>query len=295
MGSVLPHVLGVVAPVVLCALVGFGLAKLRQPFDRKALTPIITNVGIPALVISHLSEQHVSASALAGIMLAALTALACFGVLATVALKALRLPLRAYLASLIFANTGNVGLPISSLAFGDQGLAYAIAFWVVSTIGLFTVGTWIPQGGVSFARVIRSPTIYAVVVGMALLATETPLPTPLHHALDILGGLPIPLMLLTLGHTMAELKPDLLARGLALSLVHLAMVALVAWVLAPFFHLEGVARGVFILQCLMPVAVTNYLFTEMYDEERAPEVASLLLFSTALTIVVLPLALAYWI
>jgi predicted permease len=62
--------------------------------------------------------------------------------------------------------------------------------------------------------------------------------------------------------------------------------------LAELFGLTGAARGVLILDCSMPVAVLNYLLAERY--QRSPEqVASLVVLSTLLSLVTLPLILAW--
>ena len=62
--------------------------------------------------------------------------------------------------------------------------------------------------------------------------------------------------------------------------------------LAAALGLEGTARGVFIIDCAMPVAVVNHLFATRYD--RSPnEVASVVVLSTTLTFVTLPLLLAW--
>ena len=52
------------------------------------------------------------------------------------------------------------------------------------------------------------------------------------------------------------------------------------------------ARGVLILQASMPVAVYNYLFSQAYN--RDPEtVAGMVVISTALSFITLPLLLLY--
>ena len=65
----------------------------------------------------------------------------------------------------------------------------------------------------------------------------------------------------------------------------------VGYALASLFGLSGAARGVFVLDCSMPVAVFNYLLAERYS--RSPqEVASAVMVSTLLSLVTLPLILA---
>jgi predicted permease len=137
--------------------------------------------------------------------------------------------------------------------------------------------------------------IYAVLVALLMMAADLRLPTPLDHAFTILGGLAIPLMLLTLGHTLATLRVGALWRGAWLALFHLAMAAAVAFALVQLFGLEGTPRGVLILQCMTPISVATYLYVEMYQEEHAPEVAGLILISTLLGLIALPLVLTVWI
>ena len=57
------------------------------------------------------------------------------------------------------------------------------------------------------------------------------------------------------------------------------------------FGFTGAERIAFVLQCAMPVAVFNYLFAQMYDNEPG-EVASLVVISTLLAVVTTPIVLA---
>jgi len=291
--ELIAHVVNAVGPVLLCVLVGFGLAKVRLPFGNKMVGSLVTNVGYPTLILSHLSEKHISLSEFFDFMLAALSAVVCFGLIGLAFLILVRLSPRAFLGPMMFNSVGNIRLSICLLAFGDQGLAYGLAFLVVVLVGIFTVAMWLPQGKVSFGDLLRKPPIYAVVVSVVPTATETPLPPLLGHTFDILGGLAIPLMLLTLGHTLASLKPVAIWRGCYLALFHFAMSVAVALALAPLFGFTGTARGVFILLCVMPVSVATYLWVDRYRADRAPDVASLILVSTLGSAVALPLVLAF--
>jgi malate permease and related proteins len=63
------------------------------------------------------------------------------------------------------------------------------------------------------------------------------------------------------------------------------------FVLAAAFGFTGPERIAFVLQCAMPVAVFNYVFAQMYDNEPA-EVASLVVVSTLVSVFTTPLVLA---
>jgi malate permease and related proteins len=294
MGTIL-EIGNVLVPVLLCVLAGFALARLNEPFDTKMVSSLVSNVGYPTLILSHLEGQPVSLAGFLDMMLSAAAVVACFGVVGFAFLRAVGLTPRAFLSPMMLNNVGNIGIPVSSLAFGDQGLAYALGFTVVVMIGIFTIGIWLPMGKVPVSALVKRPVIYAVLIAIVLMATNTRLPTMIDRTFSILGGLAIPLMLLTLGHTLATLRAGSLWRGCYLAGFHLAMAAGVAFALVHLFGFQGTARGTFILLCMMPVSVATYLWVEIYAPEHAPDVAGFILLSTALAVVVLPLVLVYWI
>jgi len=293
--EVFAHVGTVIAPVLLCVLVGYGLALAKAPFDNKVIGSLVANIGYPALILSHLVDQHVDATAFMTMVGAALASVIAFGLISMVFLALTGMPKRAFLAPLMLNNVGNIGLPVAALAFGPEGMAYAIAFVVVVLVGIFTIGIGLPMGRISARDLLRQPVIYAVAVALIMLATGVTAPGPVDKALDILGGLAIPLMLLTLGHTLATLKVGHLKTGAVLSVFHVVMAAAVAFGLVHAFGFTGTARDVFIVMCLMPVSVAVYLWVDIYDPDHAPQVAGFILISTILTVLVLPLALAFWI
>ena len=291
--EVLKEVVNVVLPVILCASVGFALARSSMAFDTRMIGRLVANVGYPTLVIAHLSSQSVDLASFGLMVAGALAMLAAYLIIVTVFLKAVGLPPRAFLSPMTLGNVGNIGLPITSLAFGSAGLTYSFAFLLVVLLGIFTYGTWVPKNEFTLRALVRSPVIYAIAIALVLVATDTALPKPLADTFTILGGLAIPLMLLTLGYTLATLTISSFWRGALLALAHLAMTLTVGSALAALFGFTGVQRGVFLLMAVMPSSVATYLFVELYVPERATDVASLILVSTLMTIVVLPLLLTY--
>jgi len=99
-------------------------------------------------------------------------------------------------------------------------------------------------------------------------------------------------MLLSLGVTLATLKVISLKRSLLLALLRVGMGFGVSLALAYAFRMSPEARGVFVLQCSMPVAVFNYMLAERYNTSPQ-ENAELLMTSTLLSLVTLPLILRF--
>ncbi|BAE51774.1 AEC family transporter [Paramagnetospirillum magneticum] len=283
----------VVAPVFLIAAAGFIWEKRGYPFDQGLVTNLMTLVAAPCLVFSTFTTTRIS-FAEAGLMVQA--TLACLGLFALVAFIGLKLagmPLRVYLPSLVFPNIGNLGLPVCLFAFGDRGLALATVFFAVTTIGQFTLGPAVASGRFQLGAMARTPLIYAVVVALLLGGYEVPIPRWIANTTSLAGGMAVPLMLIALGVALAKLKAANLGRSVAMAVARLGMGVAGGWVVATFlFNLDGIQRGVVIIESAMPVAVFNYLFAVMYDNQPE-EVAGMVLTSTALALVGLPFLVAF--
>ena len=282
--------IAIIAPVFLCAALGYVWGKTKRPFETEFVTTVVTNLGTPCLVFSTLTGLQVTITAFAEIAYAAAAAVTGFGIVGAICLKLARLPYHSYLPALMFPNAGNMGLPLCLFAFGEPGLALAISWFTISSVSQFTVGVGIAAGTASIGKLLRTPMIYAVLLGVLVMIGEVQLPKWIANTVDLIGGLTIPLMLLTLGVSLAQLKVGGLGRASVLAMLRLGMGLAVGLGLAHLFGLEGMARGVFILQCSMPVAVFNYLFAQRY--KRAPEeVAGMVVISTAVSFATLPFLL----
>ena len=64
MRGVIPELLAIVAPVYLCAALGFGWVRARRPYDTALITELVTTIGAPCLVFSRLIRLEVSEAAM---------------------------------------------------------------------------------------------------------------------------------------------------------------------------------------------------------------------------------------
>jgi hypothetical protein len=102
----------------------------------------------------------------------------------------------------------------------------------------------------------------------------------------------IPLMLLALGHTLGGLRAKNLPLAFGLGSARLILAFAVAVGVSELFRLEGMAQGVLVLQGVMPAAVFSYLFAARYERD-ADDVAGIVLVSTLLAALLLPLFVSY--
>jgi predicted permease len=282
----------IIAPVFVCTALGWGWVRAGRSYDRELITVLISDIGAPCLVFSRLVALEVEPEAMAEMAVAAGISVAAFAVAGIAILRLARLPLNTFLCPIVFGNQGNMGLPVCLFAFGEEGLALAIAYFSVTATLQFTAGIAIWSGRFSLRELARTPLIHAVVLAVAVLASGATVPAWIWNSTEILGGFAIPLMLVTLGASLAELRVARIGRSVLLSFCRLGIGLGVGLALASILDLSGVARGVLILQCAMPAAVFNYLFAQRYA--RAPEeVASIVVVSTLLAFAGLPFLLGF--
>lgn len=285
------QVFNVAMPVLLCSLAGYFWSRLRMPFDSGMVTPLLMYLAVPCLLLARFSEMQAPPGAVLRLLVATLLAHVCFGGLGWVFLRACGVNVRHYLSSMIFGNNGNLGLPLCMLAYGAEGLYLGLGYMVVSIVGLFTVGVWINSGRATPVSLLKTPVLYAALAAVAMAFSGLRLPAVFRESLSILGNLAIPLMLLALGVSLAGLTVRNLRLSLLLSFFKTGMGVLVGVALAWLLDLRGVARDVFLLQNIMPVAVFNFLLAKHCNGE-AGKVAGLVMVSSLCGLVAIPVALA---
>lgn len=286
------EIFSVIAPLLALAGAGWFWAARGKPFQVETVSLLATNIGTPCLVIHTLLTAEVDGPMIMTMTLATVAALATFMLASAVLLTLLKLPLRDYIASLTFPNAGNAGVSLALFAYGQDGLALGILFFAVASLGNWTIGQSIYAGRGNWREILRSPMIYAVLIGIVGNRLGLQPPLWIMQSLKVAGGIAIPLMLLMLGVSLATLKVQDLRNGLILSALRLGLGVAVGIGLSWAFRLDGVARGVFIIQCAMPAAVVNYLFSVRYGRDSAG-VASLVVISTLLSFATLPALLAF--
>ena len=144
----------------------------------------------------------------------------------------------------------------------------------------------------SLTELGKNSLIYAVLAALIVMGTDYQLPDWLANTVYIFGQFAIPLMLITLGVSLAKLRITSLPRNLALSCIRLTMGLGIGLLVSQFFGLEGVARGVVVLECSMPAALFNYMLAVRFDN-NPEEVAGLVITSTLFSFITLPFLLAF--
>ncbi|MDR3488576.1 MAG: AEC family transporter [Bradyrhizobium sp.] len=283
----------IVAPVFLLTLAGFFWTKRGLYFDQTMVTDLVAKFSVPCLVFTSLTQSTIALSTFFTFGTAAVACHALFAVVGMVVLKARYLPVRVYLPALIFPNTGNLGLPVCMFAFGHDGMALAVCFMTISFVGQFALGPAIAAGRFDFKGLIRLPVMHSLVLALLVKALGLDVPLWIENTTSLSGQLSVPIMLLSLGVALGELRVQNFGRVFWLSLLRVVGGAGIGWLVATAFGLSETFRGVLIIQSFMPAAVFNYLFARL-SNTQPKQVASIILLSTVQSYVLLP-ALVAWV
>lgn len=284
-------VLQITAPVFFLAGIGFGWVRLGYAYDTAFVTRLSMTLAVPALVFTALADSTLDVGLVGRMAVATICAYVAMSIAFFILCRVFGLELRTWLAPLVFGNTGNLGLPLCLLAFGETGLALGVVFFSTGALMQFTFGLWVVAGGGSPVKALREPMVAAALLGGLFLWRGWTLPEVAANALGLVGQMAIPLMLLTLGVAVARLQVAKLGLVAAMAGLKVGLAFAAGLVVASALALPDPARGVLILQLVTPVAVTSYLLAEKYGADGAA-VAGLVVVSTLLSVVTLPAILA---
>ncbi len=292
LGTIVLALLPVLAPVFVIAGLGFLWIRVGRPFETQPVTDLVSRIGAPCLIFTTLATLESPTALALEIALAAAFMILGAMLIGAVALPLAGLPRRTFLAPLMFPNSGNLGIPICLFAFAAAGLELGIVFFTVTATLHFTVGVLIWSGNASPVALLRTPFPYAVAAGLVALLTDAPVPDWVLATTSLLGSVAIPLMLFMLGATVARYRILDLGRTLRAAAMKFAIGLLLAFAVTDLLALDGAARGVVLLQAVLPTPVFAVLFAQHY-RCHPDEVASTVVVTTTASLVLVPVMLAY--
>ncbi|MBR8657343.1 AEC family transporter [Achromobacter sp. Marseille-Q0513] len=276
-------------PLLFCVGIGVYWGKRDLPFGGSFITTLVTSVTTPALVFHTFVTTRLDDRALADVAAATVLALLLCALAGALLLKLLKLPVRTLLPTAFLPNAGNLGLPMSQLAFGDAGLSVAVAFFAVNSFIMHTVAVRLLPG-VNTRGSWKSPILLASLAAVGMRVAHVPVPDWLIETARMLGAVTVPLMLLSLGHALALIPSGGVRDGAKVAAIRLvtglAAGLLVVWAL----DLEAVLAGALTLQMAMPCAVVSYMYARRHTD-LGDTAAGAVLVSTVVFLLLAPLML----
>lgn len=288
-------ILSALVPVTFIISIGM-IAGRTLTLERKTLSQLAVYILTPALISSSLYQARLSTDSALGLILGYLiTSILVYGFSLGMS-KLLKLKSgvqKSFIATCMFANTGNMGLPFATFALGEAGLDRAIVCLIVSSLIIFSTGPALLQGGGladSLRLVVRLPLIWAMIAGLVLRFFSIELPLRLDDGLDLLGSAAIPIALVVLGIQLSTTTFKIgLYEGIT-AIIRLLVAPAIAYSVGRGLGLEVLDVQVLILQSAMPTAVNTVVLVTQFGGD-ASWAARTVVVSTAMSLVTLPLVL----
>ena len=284
------RILGIILPVFLIVALGYGYAWRVKP-DMTMVNRISMNVLAPALIFSALAGKDFDVTESKLLMLGSIAVVLGSGLLAWPVAKIINADVRTFVPPMMFNNCGNMGLPLAVLAYGTPGFSPMVALFTISNLLHFTLGVWIINHRARFISLLRNPMVWSTFAGFAFALTHPPLPEWLTVAIKMVGDALIPMMLLSLGVRLADIRWDAVRLGVVGGIACPITGLAIALVLAPALGLDATQTGLLILFGALPPAVLNFMVAEAFRQEPG-KVASIVLIGNVLSIVFVPIGLA---
>ena len=285
------RILEIVLPVLAIIVLGYVLGRLWKP-DMRVVNRLNLEVFGPFLVLAYLSDKSVDLLSLWPLVVASILIVLGSGLMAWPYAKLSGQNPRTFVPPMMFNNCGNMGLPLALFAFGAPGVAGMVALFTTSNLLHFTVGAFIVNKHADLKVLAKSPMIWATIIGATLGFTGTHLPDSVHAPMKMIGDCAIPVMLLSLGVRMLDVKREDFSNSLLGAAICPLTGLFVAGLLVNWLPMTKEQMGLVFLFGSLPPAVLNFLVADYYKQE--PEkVASIVLVGNIASVIFIPFGLLF--
>tara|TARA_Y100000996_G_C22541775_1_gene650276 strand:- start:1180 stop:2085 length:906 start_codon:yes stop_codon:yes gene_type:complete len=291
----------IILPILLVASFGVLLQKLR-PSPLGFLSPALLYILSPCLVIDGIINANLPTNVSVKIVTASIS---CSLVMLVLGLGIANLSKMAkdtkssFVLASTFPNAGNMGIPISFLAFGEVGLSVALIIFVAQGIISWPLGTLIVARGQTIGwkeplmQVLKLPTMYAVPIALFIRFINFSIPSNLYRPIDMMADAAIPCMLLLLGYQLSNgLKEINLKDLVLLNITRLIFSIPIVFLITIAFNITGIAQNTLIVMAAMPTAVFTVLLATEFGT-KGQYVANSVITSTLFSMISLTILIYY--
>ena len=199
-----------IIPIILIFILGYFLKKIRllKKEDGDLFLKVVFYISLPALIIISISGTHPNFQFAYLPLVATFIIFTTFGVSLLIGklLSLSRPTMGTFLIGAMIMNTA-FNLPFILAAYGEQGIAVLSMFDLANASIVLSFVYYIAcrygeshcSSKIVLKKFILFPPIWGLVIGIFLSFAQIQLPQFMTGFLDLLGGLTVPLIMLTLG------------------------------------------------------------------------------------------------
>ncbi|MCQ3924822.1 MAG: AEC family transporter [Rhodocyclaceae bacterium] len=284
------RIVSIVFPLFAIVAAGWLYGRRHKP-DMALANQLNMDVFVPALVFAALTGKSFDLLGYQALALGGIAVVLGSGLAAWPLARLLRVDAKTFLPPMMFNNSGNMGLPLAVLAFGEAALPAAVVLFLVENLLHFSLGAWMLDRRARLATLWRMPMMLAALAGLAMSLSGIALWPPLVTAIRMLGDISIPLLLFTLGVRLAGASFHAWGIGLAGAVARPVLGMLIAWGAGRALGLSTEHQAMLLVFGALPPAVLNYVFAERYAQEP-DKVASIVMVGNVAALLFIPVALA---
>jgi len=260
------RIVSIVFPLFAIVAAGWLYGRRHKP-DMALANQLNMDVFVPALVFAALTGKSFDLLGYQALALGGIAVVLGSGLAAWPLARLLRVDAKTFLPPMMFNNSGNMGLPLAVLAFGEAALPAAVVLFLVENLLHFSLGAWMLDRRARLATLWRMPMMLAALAGLAMSLSGIALWPPLVTAIRMLGDISIPLLLFTLGVRLAGASFHAWGIGLAGAVARPVLGMLIAWGAGRALGLSTEHQAMLLVFGALPPAVLNYVFAERYAQE----------------------------
>lgn len=284
------RLLAILFPIFGIVAAGYFYGRKHKP-EMAVANRLNMDVFVPALVFAAMAGKSFDLAAYAPLALGGFLILATCGLLAWPLAKLCGVQPKTLAPPMMFNNSGNIGLPLAVLAWGEAALPAAVILFMVENTLHFSFGAKLLDPKTRILMLWRIPVVFAAIAGLTVAMLKIPVWQPLVLAIKMLGDVSVPLLLFSLGVRMTDVSFGEWKLSVGSALLRPLTGMLIAWGVIELIGLEGQDAAMLLVFGALPPAVLNFLFAERYKQEPQ-RVASIVLVGNLAALIFLPLALA---
>ena len=278
--------LNIVLPVFAVVAVGYIFGRRQRNPDMGFVNLANVAVFCPALVFSALIHNPVSLADSWPLILAGVLCITLPGLLLGL-FRFQGLERRTLVLAGMFRNTGNIGIPLMMLAYGEEQLGAIIILFVLSNLLHFSLGLFILSREAGRWQWLKNPIVWAALAGVLLAEHKSLLPDFVYTSADLLGQMAVPLMLFALGVRLSVGEVGNLGLAFRVNILYLLAGAVSFVLVAWWLPLTTEWLQLLALSVMLPPAVLNYLLCEQY-RCQPDKMASIVLLGNVMAVVIIP-------
>lgn len=184
-----------------------------------------------------------------------------------------------------FANVGFLGFPVAQELCGTEGTLYTVIHNVVYQLVMFSYGISLLNGTgkIDVVGMFKKPLMIISLCSVAIFLSPFRFPDFAQDAISMVGDSIVPLSLILIGMSLADIPVMELLRdkySYLVSLFRLIISPLMVYAGLRIFHVTGTVATLAVVMAAMPVGSLNVMLAQQYH--KAPEFATRCLVHTML-------------